>query len=101
MEQILQQTLVTAASQLEQQLDSQINQLDNLDSDDIQNLRNQRLNELKELNKKKQEWLNSGHGQVDEKFSFFPHSLHPQYKILCDKQIKPIHNSFQFEHSPS
>lgn len=66
MEQILQQTLVTAASQLEQQLDSQINQLDNLDSDDIQNLRNQRLNELKELNKKKQEWLNSGHGQYSE-----------------------------------
>lgn len=64
MDQILHQTLVSAASQLEQQLDSQINQLDNLDSDDLQALRNQRLNELKELNKKKQEWLNCGHGQV-------------------------------------
>lgn len=65
MEQILHQTLVSAASQLEQQLDSQINQLDNLDSDDLQALRNQRLNELKELNKKKQDWLNNGHGQVN------------------------------------
>lgn len=64
MEQILHQTLVSAASQLEQQLDSQINQLDNLDSDDLQALRNQRLNELKELNKKKQDWLNCGHGEV-------------------------------------
>lgn len=64
MDQILQQTLVSAASQLEQQLDSQINQLDNLDSDDLQALRNQRLNQLKELNKKKQDWLNAGHGQV-------------------------------------
>jgi len=66
MEQILHQTLVSAASQLEQQLDSQINQLDNLDSDDLQALRNQRLNELKELNKKKQDWLNCGHGQYSE-----------------------------------
>lgn len=64
MDQILHQTLVSAASQLEQQLDSQINQLDNLDTDDLQALRNQRINELKELNKKKQEWLNNGHGQV-------------------------------------
>lgn len=66
MDQILHQTLVSAASQLEQQLDSQINQLDNLDSDDLQALRNRRLAELKDLNKKKQEWLNSGHGQYAE-----------------------------------
>lgn len=64
MDQVLHQTLVSAASHLEQQLDSQINQLDNLDSDDLQALRNQRLNQLKELNKKKQDWLNCGHGQV-------------------------------------
>lgn len=71
MEQILHQTLVSAASQLEQQLDSQINQLDNLDTDDLQALRNQRLNELKELNKRKQEWINNGHGQVGKKKIFF------------------------------
>lgn len=71
MEQILHQTLVSAASQLEQQLDSQINQLDNLDTDDLQALRNQRLNELKELNKRKQEWLNNGHGQVWKNSFFF------------------------------
>ena len=66
MEQILQQTLANAASQLEQQLDSQINQLDNLDSDDLQALRNQRLAELKDLNKKKQEWICNGHGEYTE-----------------------------------
>lgn len=66
MDQMLHQTLVSAASQLEKQLDSQINQLDNLDTDDLQALRNRRLAELKDLNKKKQEWLNSGHGQYAE-----------------------------------
>lgn len=71
MEQILHQTLVSAASQLEQQLDSQINQLDNLDTDDLQALRNQRLNELKDLNKRKQEWLNNGHGEVKKRNFFF------------------------------
>lgn len=66
MNQVLQQTLVSAASQLEQQLDAQLNQLDNLDGDDLQALRNKRLAELKQHNKQKQEWLNSGHGQYAE-----------------------------------
>lgn len=66
MNQVLQQTLVSAASQLEQQLDQQINQLDNLDVDDLQVLRNKRLAELKERNKQKQDWLSSGHGQYAE-----------------------------------
>lgn len=66
MNQVLQQTLVSAASQLEQQLDSQLNQLENLDGDDLQALRNKRLADMKQHNKQKQEWLNSGHGQYAE-----------------------------------
>lgn len=66
MEQMLEQTLATAAMQLEKQLDQQIGQLDAMDSDDLQALRQRRIQELKELSKKKQEWLNNGHGQYEE-----------------------------------
>lgn len=66
MDQIIQNSLLSAAVQLEKQLDSQIEKLDNIDSDDLQSLREQRLKELKELNKKKQQWLANGHGVYEE-----------------------------------
>lgn len=66
MEQIIQQQLVSAASELETQLDNELNALDAMTSDELQSLRDQRLNELKKLAKKKQEWLANGHGEYDE-----------------------------------
>lgn len=66
MDQILEQTLASAAMQLEKQLDQQIGQLDAMDSDDLQALRQRRIQELKDLSKKKQEWLNNGHGAYEE-----------------------------------
>ena len=56
MEQLIQSQLVTAALQLERQLDSEIDKLDNLGTEDIEELREHRLKEMKKLAEKKQEW---------------------------------------------
>lgn len=66
MEQVLHQQIASAAANIESQLDDQINALDSMTSDELKTLRNQRLNELKNEAKKKQEWLNNGHGEYDE-----------------------------------
>lgn len=66
MDQIIEQQIAKAASEIESQLDDQINALDSMTSDELKTLRNQRLNELKNEAKKKQEWLNNGHGQLHE-----------------------------------
>lgn len=66
MEHLLQGQLITAAQQLERQLDSELNRLETLDTDDIQALRDQRLKELKKHAQQKQEWLNNGHGVYSE-----------------------------------
>lgn len=66
MDQLIQQQLVSAATELESQLDNELNALDAMSGDELQALRNQRLNELKNMAKKKQEWLANGHGEYDE-----------------------------------
>ncbi|XP_031637896.1 thioredoxin domain-containing protein 9 [Contarinia nasturtii] len=66
MDQIIQQQLASAAAEIETQLDDQINAMDSMTSDELKSLRNQRLNEMKNEAKKKQEWLNNGHGEYDE-----------------------------------
>lgn len=66
MDSVIQQTLVNAAVELENQLDSELNQLDSMTSDELQVLRDQRLNEMKNLAKKKQEWRLNGHGEYSE-----------------------------------
>lgn len=66
MDQMIQQSLVNAASELENQLDGELNALDAMTGSELQALRNQRLNEMKNLAKKKQEWLNNGHGAYEE-----------------------------------
>lgn len=66
MDQIIQQQLVSAATELENQLDNELNALDSMTSNELQVLRNNRLQEMKNLAKKKQEWLANGHGEYDE-----------------------------------
>lgn len=66
MDHMIQQSIVNAASELENQLDSELNTLDAMTGNELQALRNQRLNEMKNLAKKKQEWLNNGHGGYEE-----------------------------------
>lgn len=66
MEQVIHQQLANAAANIESQLDDQINALDSMTFDELKSLRQQRLNEMKNEAKKKQEWLNNGHGEYDE-----------------------------------
>lgn len=56
MEQIIQSQLVSAAQQLEAQLDNEIEKLDNLAIDDLGQIRENRLKEMKKLALQKQEW---------------------------------------------
>lgn len=66
MDHMIQQSIVNAASELENQLDGELNAMDSMTGSELQALRNQRINEMKNLAKKKQEWLNNGHGAYEE-----------------------------------
>lgn len=66
MEQVLQNSLITAAVQLEQQLDNELSRLDSLGGEDLEKLREQRIKELKKQANQRQEWKNNGHGEYCE-----------------------------------
>lgn len=66
MDQILQSSLISAAVQLERQLDSELDRLETMDTDDLQLLRERRIKEMKKLAVQKQEWLAIGHGEFQE-----------------------------------
>lgn len=50
------QILVTAAKQLEKQLDSEIERLDNMGTDDLEAIRERRLKEMKQRQEKIVKW---------------------------------------------
>lgn len=52
----MEQILVSAAKQLEKQLDSEIDRLDNLGTDDIEAIRDRRLKEMKLRQEKIVQW---------------------------------------------
>ncbi|KAJ8675830.1 hypothetical protein QAD02_011616 [Eretmocerus hayati] len=66
MEQLITQKVVELATNVERQLDSEIEKLDNLNIDDIDKLREQRLKDMKKLQQQKQLWLTLGHGEYSE-----------------------------------
>lgn len=66
MEQVLQNTLISAAVQLEKQLDGELARLDSLGGEDLEKLREQRIAELKKQSAQRQEWKNNGHGEYQE-----------------------------------
>nr|XP_029723361.1 LOW QUALITY PROTEIN: thioredoxin domain-containing protein 9-like [Aedes albopictus] len=66
MEQVLQNSLITAAVQLEKQLDNELSRLDSLGGEDLEKLREQRIKELKKQANQRQEWKNNGHGEYCE-----------------------------------
>ncbi|XP_065088884.1 thioredoxin domain-containing protein 9 [Ochlerotatus camptorhynchus] len=66
MEQVLQSSLISAAVQLEKQLDSELSRLDSLGGEDLEKLREQRIKELKKQASQRQEWKNNGHGEYSE-----------------------------------
>lgn len=66
MEQVLQSSLISAAVQLEKQLDNELSRLDSLGGEDLEKLREQRIKELKKQANQRQEWKNNGHGEYCE-----------------------------------
>jgi hypothetical protein len=65
------QILVTAAKQLEKQLDSEIDRLDNLTVDDIDSIREKRLKEMKARQEKMIQWKSNVRRRVFHIRSFF------------------------------
>lgn len=59
MEQVLQNSLISAAVQLEKQLDGELARLDSLGGEDLEKLREQRIAELKKQSAQRQEWKNN------------------------------------------
>ena len=68
-QQAIEQNVIAAAKQVEDQLDNQLHALENLDSDSLEHLRQKRLQQFKLFSRKKQEWLDKGHGQYNEVLS--------------------------------
>ncbi|XP_055603166.1 thioredoxin domain-containing protein 9-like [Uranotaenia lowii] len=66
MEQVLQNNLISAAVQLEKQLDNELSRLDSLGGEDLEKLREQRIQEMKKQAAQRQEWKNNGHGEYSE-----------------------------------
>ncbi|KAJ8706911.1 hypothetical protein PYW07_012989 [Mythimna separata] len=62
MDQLLQQV----ASNMEKQLDSELERLETMDTNDLEAIRQQRIAEMKKRAKSKQEWLANGHGEYSE-----------------------------------
>ncbi|CAD0207129.1 unnamed protein product [Chrysodeixis includens] len=62
MDQLLQQV----ATNMERQLDSELERLETMDSSDLEAIRQQRIAEMKKRAKAKQEWLANGHGEYTE-----------------------------------
>ena len=56
METAMQAQLVSAAQQLEQQLDDEISRLDRLGTDDLENIRRERIAEMKRMKEKRHQW---------------------------------------------
>ena len=65
-QQIVEQHLLAAAQQMEDQIDSEMHQLQKLDEDDMESLRQQRILQMKKAAQKKKEWLTKGHGEYNE-----------------------------------
>lgn len=63
---IIEQTVVSLARQMEQQVDRELNKLDNLGEDDIEAIRLKRVAEMKKRQEKMKEWVARGHGEYNE-----------------------------------
>ncbi|ETN61537.1 thioredoxin domain-containing protein 9 [Anopheles darlingi] len=66
MEQLIQNQVISAAVQLEKQLDNELDRLDSFNTDDLDQLRQQRIQQLKKQAQQRQEWKNNGHGEYSE-----------------------------------
>ncbi|GLC37943.1 hypothetical protein PLESTF_000607900 [Pleodorina starrii] len=65
-QQIIEQTVVSLARQMEQQIDREMQKLDNLGEDDIEAIRQKRMVEIKQRQEKMKDWAARGHGEYRE-----------------------------------
>ena len=65
-QQCIQQQVLDAARQLEDQVDEHIHGLEKLDGDDLERLREHKLQDIKQQALKRQQWLARGHGEYRE-----------------------------------
>jgi hypothetical protein len=63
---VVAQSVLQVAQQLEQQVDQELHKLDNLQDDDIEGLRQKRLLQLRRQQEKQREWVERGHGEYKE-----------------------------------
>ncbi|PNH07845.1 Thioredoxin domain-containing protein 9 [Tetrabaena socialis] len=84
-QQMIEQTIVSLARQMEQQVDRELNKLDNLGEDDIEAIRQKRMVELKHRQAKMKDWVARGHGEYREIFTeaeFFK-EMKGEDKMIC------------------
>lgn len=66
MEQLIQQHVAGATQAIETFVDAEIERLDNLEQNDITTIRQNRLKEMKQESKRREEWMQIGHGKYEE-----------------------------------
>ncbi len=84
-QQVIEQTVVSLARQMEQQVDRELQKLDNLNEDDIDAIRQRRVEEMKKRQEKMKEWAARGHGEYREIFTeqdFFK-EMKGEERMIC------------------
>jgi hypothetical protein len=66
LQQALEQHLVSAAKQVEDQLDNEIHRLEKLDGDDLERFRERRVEQMRQQAARRRAWLDRGHGEYTE-----------------------------------
>ena len=66
MQRVVEQNVIAAAQQMEEQLDGELHRLENLDEDDLDRLRERRIKQLKQQAVRRQQWLARGHGEYQD-----------------------------------
>jgi len=66
---MIEQAVAAVASQLEHQLDAQLDRLDNMGEQDLEQIRKARVQDMKRKQEKTKEWLAKGHGEYNEVLS--------------------------------
>lgn len=65
-QQVVENHLLNAAKDMEDQLDEEMHRLGKLDHDDMEQLREQRIRQMKQQADRKREWLKRGHGEYKD-----------------------------------
>lgn len=77
--------LVAAALELEHRVDDELHSLEKLNDNDLDVIRKQKLRNMQKIAKKKQDWLNAGHGEYTEVFGdkdFFS-QIKGEERVVC------------------